>query len=156
MFFCYCVLPCVPLQQMSKSHWLKIYSLYSMIISHGKKYWKLSMMLCSTTKQCSRICKLTFKCKYRVYMGLQASSWTISNKNELTHFIRNTMLELVLFISYKKWATKIIVDRKYFTNLHNSTQSTDMRVLLKNSHNDNYYPRYWANLIPLFSEESNA
>ena len=49
------------------------------------------------------------------------------------------------FISNKKWATKLYtVDRKYFTNLHNSTQRrhtlaiqlTDMVVLQTILHNE--------------------
>ena len=48
--------------------------------------------------------------------------------NDGNYFINKVMLNKVVtleyfFISYKKWATELyIVDRKYLTNLHNSTQ----------------------------------
>ena len=69
------------------------------------------------------------------------------------------------FISYKKWATQIyIVDRKYFTNLHNSAQrhhtlaiqSTDMGVLQTILHNEIIIQDVWTSCIPLFSAETNA
>ena len=69
------------------------------------------------------------------------------------------------FISYKKLATKLyIVDRKYFTNLHNSAQrchtlaiqSTDMGVLQKCLHNEIIIQDVWTSCIPLFSAETNA
>ena len=67
-----------------------------------------------------------------------------------------------LFISYKKRATKFyIVDKQYFTNLHNSAQQchllavqlTDMRVLLKTLYNGILIEDVWTSFIPLFSIE---
>ena len=69
------------------------------------------------------------------------------------------------FISYKKWATELyIVDRKYFTNLHNSTQrrhtlaiqSTDVGLLQTILHNEIIIQDVWTSCIPLFSAEINA
>ena len=69
------------------------------------------------------------------------------------------------FISYKKWATELyIVDRKYFTNLHNSAQwrhtlaiqSTDMGVSQTILHNVIIIQDVWTSCIPLFSAETNA
>ena len=61
------------------------------------------------------------------------------------------------FISYKKWATQLyIVDRKYFTNLHNSAQwchtlaiqFTDMGVLQTILHNEIIIQDVWTSCIP--------
>ena len=69
------------------------------------------------------------------------------------------------FISYKKWATELyIVDRKYFTNLHNSAQrrhklaiqSTDVGVLQTILHYEIIIQDVWTSCIPLFSAETNA
>ena len=68
-------------------------------------------------------------------------------------------------ISYKKLATELyIVDRKYFTNLHNfaqrrhtlAIQSTDMGVLQKFLHNEIIIQDVWTSCIPSFSAETNA
>ena len=69
------------------------------------------------------------------------------------------------FISYKKWATEVyIVDRKYFTNLHNSAQrrhtlaiqSTDVEVLQTILHYEIIIQDVWTSCIPLFPAEINA
>ena len=69
------------------------------------------------------------------------------------------------FISYKKWASELyIVDRKYFTNLHNSTQrrhtlaiqSIDVGLLQTILHNEIIIQDVWTSCIPLFSAETNA
>ena len=90
--------------------------------------------------------------------------------NDGNYFINKVMLKCwtkleYFFISYKKWATELyIIDRKYFKNLHNSTQrrhtlaiqSTDVRVLQTILHYEIIIQDVWTSCIPLFSAEINA